>query len=442
MVTQIESHLVCATCGQPIEEGAAVIACPQCEGVIHQACWERDGKCPACAVLEETVSPGAEIRRETVLEPRPESMSEATLWSIIGVIVLVLVGTGIIFGMRGVRIDTILVVGVVIAALAFDYVNGMHDSGNAIATVISTRVLTPSAALVMAALLNLLGALIHTGVAHSIATKFADLDKIDPMMITPMMILCGLIGASIWSFLTARWGLPVSTSHSLLGGLLGVFLLAGIPLNTGYIGKIGLFMVLAPLMAFSVGWALMLVLTWIFRNMAPHRINKHFRGLQVISSAGMAFMHGSNDAQKAMGIITMALFSGGFLHAASADEVQIPLWVKLACALVMALGTGFGGMRVIRTLGHKIIKLAPIHGFTAETVASATIALVTFLKVPISTTHVISSSILGIGASRRLSAVRWGVATNIVLAWLFTIPTTAIAGALLYKLVTVITHIR
>jgi len=360
-------------------------------------------------------------------------------WIIAGSVIAALILTAsVVLSLHLASLMQVLTISVVITALTFDYVNGMHDAGNAIATVISTRVLTPVAALVMAAVLNLLGAMVHAGVAESIANKFADMDKIHllHLQITPAMLLCGLVGASAWSFLTARWGLPVSTSHSLFGGLIGVFLLGGIPLNMGYLSKLGFFMVFAPVMAFTVGWGLMIVLMWIFHNVAPHKINKHFRFWQVFSSALMAFSHGSNDAQKAMGIITLALVSGGFLHAAHPGaHVGVPLWVKIACALVIALGTGLGGMQVIKTLGHKIIKLAPIHGFTAETVAATTIQLVTFLKVPVSTTHIISSSILGIGASKRLSAVRWGVASNIVIAWVFTIPTCAAAGALLYAIV-------
>jgi len=441
MATNIVTELRCISCGKSIAEGEEVIACPQCEGVLHRHCWEHEGHCPAC-VLQDTPTAMSQPHADVVALPVRREMSEQTVWSLIGAAILVLLITAAIAHALGASLNSIIVIGVVISALVFDYVNGMHDSGNAIATVISTRVLTPAAALFMAATLNLVGALVHTGVAHSVATKIADMDNIELTAITPLMILCGLLGASAWSFLTARWGLPVSTSHSLLGGLVGVFVLMGVPLQMSYIGKIGLFMILAPLAAFVVGWALMLAITWLFCQTSPHRINKHFRGLQMLSSAGMAFMHGMNDAQKAMGIITMALYSGGFLVAESAKDVHIPIWVKIACAVMMALGTGYGGMRVIRTLGHKMIKLAPVHGFTAETVASATIGIVTAMSVPISTTHVISSSILGIGASRRLSAVRWGVATNIVLAWLFTIPTTALAGALLYKVVTLVTHLH
>lgn len=380
-------------------------------------------------------APETRIESDPVPVTSPATTPWYLPWAIGGGIVLLMVLAGIIAVFRGVPLNTVLVIAVVIAALTFDYVNGMHDAGNAIATVISTRVLSPVSALIMAAVLNLAGAMFFAGVAKSIATKFADMSQIQHSEITAVMILCGLIGASGWSYLTASWGLPVSTSHSLFGGLIGVFLLGGIPLNMHYLGLLGMWMVLAPLMAFSVGWLLMITIMWIFHRVVPYKINRYFRTLQLFSSASMAFTHGSNDAQKAMGIITLALVSGGFIHAASPTDITVPFWVKLSCALVIALGTGLGGMRVIRTLGHKIIKLAPVHGFAAETVAAATIQLVTHLGIPISTTHVISSSILGIGASKRLSAVRWGVASNIVLAWLFTIPTCAIAGALLYWIV-------
>lgn len=260
------------------------------------------------------------------------------------------------------------------------------------------------------------------------------------------MILCGLLGAIGWAYLMARAGLPISMSHSLIGGLVGVLLVAGlfipaITLNWAYLGKILLWMVLAPVLGITFGWLLMLAIMWLFHHASPHRMNSHFRIWQVFSSAAMAFMHGSNDAQKAMGIITLALIAAKVYHPPSLQNPHIPIWVKIACALVIALGTGLGGRRVIGTLGYKIFKLTPVHGFAAETVASATILLATLLKVPISTTHVISSSILGVGSSKRVSAVRWGVAGNIVTAWLFTIPTCGIAAALLYGLVVAIGHL-
>ena len=434
MTVSTEVSTACPECLTPVTTEAEAVICPQCGATYHQTCWDHRGGCrlPECR--------GAVPTAEHLLSGyQPVGMARPTVnyfpWLLGGGIAVVLIAAGALAVALGVRLNSVLIIGVVVAALAFDYVNGMHDAGNAIATVISTRVLTPTAALCMAAVLNLLGALVHAGVAASIATKFADMRHLDPTAITPVMILCGLLGASAWSYFTANIGVPVSTSHSLFGGLIGVFLLGGIPLNRNYLGMIGLFMVLAPIMAFTAGWALMLILMWAFRRTTPYKVNRYFRSLQMLSSACMAFSHGSNDAQKAMGIITLALIGGGFLHVSAGNEVLVPLWVKVACAVVIALGTAFGGMRVIRTLGHKIIKLAPIHGFAAETVAAVTIQFVTLLKVPISTTHIISSSILGIGASKRLSAVRWGVAQNIVMAWVITIPTCAVAGAALYYLV-------
>ncbi len=353
-------------------------------------------------------------------------------------IVLILAGWFAVH--HGIPLKTVLVIAVVIAALAFDYVNGMHDAGNAIATVISTRVLTPAAALAMAATLNLVGALMFSGVAKNVAEKFADMKHISPdHPLTPVMILCGLLGASCWSYITARMGLPVSTTHSLFGSLAGVFFLGSIPLNMSYISTILLFMVVAPLAAFGLGWVFMVMIMWIFHKSSPAKVNNKFKILQLFSSASFALSHGSNDAQKAMGIITLALFSGGFLNKDTTmfhlDQNGIPIEVKIACAVVMALGTGFGGMRVIKTLGDKIIKLSPVQGFAAESVAAATILAITRMHIPISTTQVISSSILGIGSAKRLSSVRWHVAVNIITAWIITVPAAAIIGYSLYFIV-------
>jgi PiT family inorganic phosphate transporter len=432
MVVESQTELCCSSCQKPLTTAGAPTTCPSCATPYHGECWATLPTC-TCGKPNLLAAPTPAVPRDTAQPLWP--------WLIGGTLVLIALAIGMALQM-GVAMKMVLIICVVAAALIFDYVNGMHDAGNAIATVISTRVLSPAAALTMAAVLNLVGALIHGGLALSIATKFADMSKITPDQITLLMILCGLVGASTWSYLTASWGLPVSTSHSLFGGLIGVFVLGGIPLNMEYVGKIGLFIVLAPVLAFSAGWLLMVIFMWCFHKCPPYTLNRYFRGLQVFSAASMAFSHGSNDAQKAMGIITLALAAGGFINASGPEGVVVPLWVKIACAVVIALGTGFGGMRVIRTLGHKIIRLDPIHGFTAETVAAATIQLVTFLHIPISTTQVISSSILGIGASKRLSAVRWGVAKNIVLAWIITIPTCAAAGALLYAIVRWCTGMR
>ncbi|MHB9129574.1 MAG: inorganic phosphate transporter [Armatimonadota bacterium] len=429
MVTMTEEAEICACCGEPLQVAGVTVSCKGCGNTYHRTCWEQQGGCTTDKCT------GGQIDSEqsaAELVKRTET-NEALPWIIAGSVTAFLILIGFIAVQIGIPVNSVLVIAVVIAALTFDYVNGMHDAGNAIATVISTRVLTPAAALAMAAVLNLAGAMFFTGVAKSIVTKFAAADSIGS--VTPVMILCGLVGASVWSFWTARLGVPVSTSHSLFGGLIGVFLLGGIKLNMAYLTLFGTWMVFAPLLAFSTGWLLMVVIMWIFRHVPRFKINQHFRVWQIVSSASVAFMHGSNDAQKAMGIITLALVAGKFLIIPAGQEASIPFWVKFSCAAVIALGTGIGGMRVIKTLGHKIIKLDPVHGFTAETVAAATIFLVTKMHIPVSTTHIISSSILGIGASKRLSAVRWGIAINIVAAWIFTIPTCAVAGALLYMLV-------
>ncbi|HEY3379121.1 MAG TPA: inorganic phosphate transporter, partial [Armatimonadota bacterium] len=313
MVLMTDNATKCASCREPLAAECTSVNCPACGALYHAECWERQS---GCLEVECHAARTAQAHEDAL----PHTFASSPLgkylpWFIVGGVITILLLTAFLAVRQGVPLKIVLTIGVVIAALTFDYVNGMHDAGNAIATVISTRVLTPITALVMAAVLNLLGALVHAGVATSIATKFAD-PHVLATAITPVMILCGLVGASVWSFWTARIGLPVSTSHSLFGGLIGVFLLGGIKLNASYLGKIGMWMVLAPLMAFTVGWALMVTLMWIFRRVAPYKINRHFRVWQIFSSALMAFSHGSNDAQKAMGIITMALLSSGFLHVA------------------------------------------------------------------------------------------------------------------------------
>jgi PiT family inorganic phosphate transporter len=326
-----------------------------------------------------------------------------------------------------------LLMSVVLAALIFDFINGMNDSGNAIATVIATRVLTPIMALVMATVLNFAGAFAFEGVAKTIAGKL--IDTSGGFDVTTLMVLCGLLGAIVWSWSMTRFGLPISLSHSLIGGVVGVVIAAGGPLQVKSVSMIFAWMLISPLIGLLVGWGLMVGIMWAFRKAMPTKVNRHFRIWQIFSSASMAFSHGANDAQKAMGIITLALVAAGFQHVAPGDDPVIPLWVKIVCALVIALGTAIGGERVIHTLGNKIIKLMPVHGFAAETAAAGTIQLATILHIPVSTTHIISSSILGVGASKRLSAVRWGVASNIVVAWVLTIPTCAAFAGGLYWLV-------
>lgn len=378
---------------------------------------------------EKPSSPQAEEIQELLGTPPRDWRQAAT--TVLAVLVLLLIVAVAILAIRpGGDVQKWILVGVVVVALAFDYVNGMNDAANAIATVVATRVLPPLAALLMAAVMNFTGAIWHTEVAKTIASIYSN-----PTEATMLMILCGLLGAVIWSWAMTHLGLPVSLSHSLIGGLVGIAMLTHIGLNLEKIKGIVLWIFLAPVIGFVGAFLLMLLLMWVFHAHSPHKLNSHFRVLQLLSSASMAFTHGMNDAQKAMGAITLALVAAN-IHVDYKDGApMVPLWVIIACASVIALGTGIGGWRVIRTLGHKMIRLMPVHGFAAETAAAGSLFLATALKMPVSTTHVITSSIMGVGASKRLSAVRWGVATNIIIAWIFTIPATALAGALLYGLV-------
>lgn len=324
--------------------------------------------------------------------------------------------------------DTFFILaGVVFLAIAFDFINGFHDTANAIATVVSTRVLSPRAAVLMAAFFNFLGAFLSTAVAKTIGSGI-----VNPADTTQIVVISALAGAIIWNLLTWYLGIPCSSSHALIGGLVGAVLA-----SSGYtvinfhnlLIKIILPLIVSPVIGIAAGFIVMVALTWLFYKSTPDTVNKYFRKLQLISAGFMALSHGSNDAQKSMGIITMALLSYGAM-----SEFKVPLWVILACAGGMALGTAVGGWRIIRTMGTKIIKLTPMHGFAAETSASAIILAASHLGLPVSTTHVISGCIMGVGASKRLSAVRWGVAGNIVAAWIFTIPATMILSGLCFTL--------
>ncbi|MGD9504793.1 MAG: anion permease [Syntrophobacteraceae bacterium] len=323
----------------------------------------------------------------------------------------------------------LLLLVVIVVALAFDFTNGAHDTANAIATVVSTRVLSPGVAVMMAALLNLLGALIDTNVAHTIGSGI-----VNPEMIKgcQALTLAALFGAIFWNLFTWYLGLPSSSSHALVGGLIGATLSykgAEALHYSSIFYKILLPLVLSPLAGFAAGYVMMLALSWILRGAHPRKANRAFRKLQILSSAFMATSHGTNDAQKTMGIITLALFIGGHIH-----DTHTPLWVQVACALVMALGTATGGWRIIKTMGHKIFNLEAVHGFSAETSAAGVITVASAFGAPISTTHVISAAILGVGSSKRLSAVRWGVARRMAVAWVLTIPAAALAAALCFML--------
>jgi PiT family inorganic phosphate transporter len=327
-----------------------------------------------------------------------------------------------------VSVLTLLIL-VIVAALVFDYINGFHDAANAIATVVSTGVLPVRTAVILAGVLNFVGAVTGTAVAKTIASGFAD-----PADVTQVVILAALIGASTWNLLTWWWGIPSSSSHALIGGLAGAVVAhAGIHAFNWktLIKKVLVPLVVSPTLGFITAFLLMIGLLWVVRRMRPAKVQRGSRRLQLISASAMAISHGSNDAQKVMGIITLALvayMAGGATGLPQwmlPQGESIPTWVMLACAMAIALGTMAGGKRIIKTMGAKIIRITPLQGFAAETAGAATILLASANGIPVSTTHCISASIMGVGASKRLSAVRWGVAGNIVMAWILTIPLSA-----------------
>ncbi len=320
---------------------------------------------------------------------------------------------------------SILLIMIVIFALVFDFINGFHDTANAIATVVSTRVLSPRAAILMAAVLNFGGALVSTQVAKTIASGLV-------YGATQTVVLSALIGAIVWNLITWRYGIPSSSSHALIGGLCGAAFVHGgaaTILWNGLLLKVLIPLVTSPVAGFLLGFLIMKIIYALFSHSHPGQVSHWFRRLQIVSAALMAFSHGQNDAQKSMGIITIALMSQGLIKSNS-----IPLWVVLACATAMALGTSSGGWRIIRTMGHKILRLEPVHGFAAETSASIVILLAGRFGAPVSTTHVISGSIFGVGASKRLSAVRWGVAQSMLVAWVLTLPASGFIAAISYLL--------
>ena len=324
-----------------------------------------------------------------------------------------------------------LLVVVVGTALLFDFTNGFHDSANAIATSISTRALRPAVALGMAAVANVLGALISTEVASTLGKGI-----VEPAAVTQLVVLAALIGAVIWNFVTWYYGIPSSSSHALIGGLVGAVLSAATSEDVkwnGILEKVVIPTVTSPLIGMVVGAVLATTLYWAFRKTRPTTASNGFRHAQTVSAALMAFSHGSNDAQKTMGVISLALLAAGRI-----DHFYVPLWVKLASAVTIGLGTFSGGKRIIRTLGMKLVKLQPIDGFAAETAASAVLLTTAHLGFPISTTHVITSSIMGVGATKRLSAVKWGVTFNILVAWLLTLPMAAGIAAAVYMLIRVL----
>ncbi|PZS27192.1 MAG: anion permease [Pseudonocardiales bacterium] len=323
--------------------------------------------------------------------------------------------------------QTALVLIIIVVALGFDYTNGFHDAANAIATTVATRAMTPRAALLMAAVFNVLGALISTAVAKTVGSGIIAKPIGNPGLV---LVLAALLGAITWNLITWYFGLPSSSSHALIGGLVGAALAASHGVQwAGLLDKVVIPMVVSPLIGFGVAYLFMLGLLWVFRRANPRKANRGFRWAQIGSGAAMAFGHGTQDAQKTMGVIALALFTSGHIH-----TFYIPLWVVFAAALAISLGTYAGGYRIMRTLGRRVIQLTPAGGFAAQTVASAVLFGTAHLGLPISTTHVITSSVMGVGATKRLSAVRWGVAGNIVTAWVLTIPMAGLVAAVAYGL--------
>lgn len=327
----------------------------------------------------------------------------------------------------------VLVAFIVLLALAFDYTNGFHDAANSIATVVSTRVLTPGKAVLMAAFFNFIAAFwFETKVASTIGKELINTD-----MVNEWVILSGLTGAIAWNIITWYLGLPSSSSHALVGGYagaamaksgFGVLLWASWP--KGWPGTLS-FIVLSPLIGMTLGMSLMVTVSWIFRNYAPSRVDRLFRGLQLVSASVFSFSHGLNDAQKTMGIIFAALLTGNYIT----KSAEMPMWVILSAHTAIALGTLSGGWRIVKTMGSKITKLRPVGGFCAETGGGVVIIAVSALGIPVSTTHTITGAIVGVGAAHRFSAVRWGVAGRIVWAWVITIPAAAGIAALMYGLI-------
>jgi len=321
-----------------------------------------------------------------------------------------------------------ILIAVVVVALSFDYTNGFHDAANAIATSVSTRALTPRIALILAAVMNFVGALLGQKVAHTVS------DTIDTSGFSPThgltIVMCGLLGAIIWNLTTWRLGLPSSSSHALIGGLVGSALAAGalVHWNT-VIDKVLIPMVVSPVAGFFLAFLLMLSFMWILRKKNPKRVTRNFRMLQPISAAALALGHGLQDAQKTMGVIFLALITTG--HAQEGD--RLPLWVVISAAAAISAGTYSGGWRIMKTMGRKIIDLDPARGFAAETVGASVLYTTAYVfEAPVSTTHIITSAIMGAGATRRLSAVRWGMARTILMAWVLTFPMAGLAAAACY----------
>ena len=322
--------------------------------------------------------------------------------------------------------DLAIIIAVVVVALGFDYTNGFHDAANAIATSVSTRALTPRIALIMAAVMNFVGAFLGQEVADTVGKV------ISPEVGTHglVIVMAGLLGAITWNLITWYYGLPSSSSHALIGGLVGAAMASGTTVKWHTVlDKVVIPMILSPVFAFVVGFALMLAIMWILRRRNPHRVNRAFRIMQTVSAAAMALGHGLQDAQKTMGVIFLALLTGEYVSPGD----PLPVWVIVSAAAAISLGTYSGGWRIMRTLGRRIIALDPARGFAAESIAAGVLYTTAFVyEAPISTTHTITSAVMGVGATKRVSAVRWGVARSIVTAWVLTFPMAGAAAASCY----------
>jgi PiT family inorganic phosphate transporter len=323
----------------------------------------------------------------------------------------------------------LVLIAIVLLSWCIDFINGFHDTANSIATVVSTGVMPVNYAILLAACLNFAGALVGTSVATTIAKGLADVAHM-----VPAVVMAALAAAIVWDLMTWWFGIPSSTSHTLMGGLAGAVMAHAGPqaLNWGKLGEIGAFIVVSPLLGFLSAAALIILILWLVRRTGAHRVNFAFRKLQLVSAGAMAFTHGQNDAQKAMGVICLGLITFGYLHSAPGENVDVPLWVKIGCASMMCFGTAAGGRKIIKTLGQKIAKLRPIHGFAAETAAAAVLFTTAHLGIPVSTTHSISGAIMGVGASMNANAVKWGLAGNIFIAWVLTVPMSALMSTCFY----------
>lgn len=320
---------------------------------------------------------------------------------------------------------------IIVLALIFDFINGFHDAANSVATIVATRVLTPFRAVLWAAFFNFISAIsFGTGVASTVGKGL-----VNPEMVTPWTILAGLVGAIVWDLVTWYWGLPTSSSHALFGGLAGAAIAAAgfqAIIVSGWV-RIITFIAVAPVLGLLLAYVLMIVVHWMFRKSTPKQMDVYFRRLQLLSSAIFSYSHGTNDAQKTMGIITLVLVTSGYQQ-----TFHVPLWVILAAHAAIGLGTMFGGWRIIHTMGSRLTRLKPRGGFCAETAAATSILFSTYLHMPVSTTHVVAGAIAGVGSIQRTKAVRWRIATSILWAWLMTIPAAAAVGWVTYQLVRVL----